>query len=154
MHPFFEAYLDRLQELHADMLRALDGLPVAALDWVPGPDMNSIAILVVHTAGAERYWVGDVVARDSSGRDRSAEFQTQGLDTATLKKRLDDALAHTRGVLEGLTLQDLPVVRISPRDGREYTVAWALVHALEHTAMHVGHIQIMRQLWEQRGGKV
>jgi hypothetical protein len=114
--------------------------------------MNSIAVLVVHTVGAERYWVGDVVARDPSGRERAAEFRAQGLDTATLKKRLSDALAHTRGVLEGLTLQDLQVIRISPRDGREYTVAWALVHALEHTALHVGHIQIMRQLWEQRGG--
>ena len=29
-------------------------------------------------------------------------------------------------------------------------VAWALLHALEHTAIHLGHMQIMRQLWEQR----
>ena len=154
MQPFLEAYLDRLQGLHVDMLRALGGLPAVALDWVPGPDMNSIAVLIVHTVGAERYWVGDVVARDPSGRDRAAEFRAQGLDTTTLEQRLGDALAHTQGVLEGLTLQDLETVRVSPRDGREYTVAWALAHALEHTAMHVGHIQIMRQLWEQRGGKV
>jgi uncharacterized damage-inducible protein DinB len=153
MQPFLEAYLDRLQGLHADMLGALGGLPAVALDWVPGPGMNSITVLVVHTVGAERYWVGDVVGCDPSGRDRAAEFRAQGLDAATLKQRLDDTLAHTRGVLEGLTLQDLQAIRVSPRDGREYTVAWALAHALEHTAIHVGHIQIMRQLWEQRGGK-
>jgi uncharacterized damage-inducible protein DinB len=152
MHPFFEAYLDRLQGLHDNILQAIEGLPPAALDWIPGPDMNSIAVLVVHTVGAERYWVGDVVARDPSGRDRTAEFRAQGLDAATLKKCLNETLAHTRGVLEGLTLRDLEAIRISPRDGREYTVAWALAHALEHTAMHVGHIQITRQLWEQRSG--
>jgi hypothetical protein len=28
-------------------------------------------------------------------------------------------------------------------------VAWALFHALEHTALHCGQIQIQRQLWEQ-----
>lgn len=78
MHPFFEAYLDRLQELHAGILRAIDGLPAAALDWVPGPGMNPIAVLVVHAAGAERYWIGDVVARDPSDRDRAAEFWVQG----------------------------------------------------------------------------
>jgi uncharacterized damage-inducible protein DinB len=154
MHPFFEAYLERLHGLHDSILQAVEGLSPAALDWVPGSDMNSIAVLVMHTAGAERYWVGDVVARDPSGRDRGAEFRMQGLDAATLKERLNDALAHTRGVLEGLALQDLTVVCISPRDGREYTVAWALAHALEHTAMHVGHIQITRQLLEQRGGPV
>ena len=153
MHPFFDAYLDRLQGLHDDILQAIEGLPPAALDWVPGPSMNSVAVLVVHTAGAERYWVGDVVARDSSDRDRSAEFRVQGLDAAMLGKRLDDTLAHTRGVLKGLALQDLEIIRISPRDGREYTVAWALAHALEHTAMHVGHIQIMRQLWDQGHGE-
>lgn len=153
MHLFCEAYLDRLQRLHDDILQAIEGLPPAALDWIPGPDMNSIAVLVVHTVGAERYWVGDVVARDPSGRDREAEFRVLGLDTATLKQRLDDTLAHTRGVLEGLTPQDLPVVCISPRDGREYTVAWALSHALEHTAMHAGHIQITRQLWDQGRGE-
>jgi ankyrin repeat protein len=30
-------------------------------------------------------------------------------------------------------------------------VAWCLAHALEHTALHLGHMQITRQLWEQRG---
>jgi hypothetical protein len=52
--------------------------------------------------------------------------------------------------LEKLTLKDLETLSISPRDGRKLTVAWALAHALEHTALHAGHMQIMRQLWEQR----
>ena len=150
MQAFFAEYLDRLEALHSHIERAIEGLSQAALDWVPGPDMNSLCVLVIHVAGAERYWVGDVVARDPSGRDRDAEFRASGLDAATLRKRLRDALAYSRGVSESLTLQDLETLRISPRDGKEFTVAWALAHALEHTAMHVGHIQIMRQLWERR----
>jgi hypothetical protein len=32
-------------------------------------------------------------------------------------------------------------------------VAWALLHALEHTTLHLGQIQLTRQLWEQvKGG--
>jgi len=147
----FEEYLERLEALHAAAGRSIEGLPQAALDWAPGPDMNSLCVLVVHLACAERYWIGDVVGRDPSGRDRDAEFRAQGLDAAALKERLADALAHARGVLEALTLADLAALRVSPRDGRTYTVAWALAHALTHTALHVGHMEVTRQLWEQRG---
>ena len=146
-----EDYLERLQALHADIERTIEGLPPPALDWVPGPDMNSLGILAVHVAGAERYWIGDVVGRDPSGRDRAAEFRMRGLDAATLKVRLTETLAHSQTVLEGLTLPDLEAMQVSPRDGRESTVAWCLAHALEHTALHLGQMQITRQLWEQQG---
>ena len=112
--------------------------------------MNSLCVVVVHATGAERYWIGDVAGRDPSGRDRAAEFRAHGLDAAALKRRLDETLAHSRGVLEGLTSQDLEDLRVSPRDGRKFTVAWSLAHALEHTAIHLGHMQIVRQLWDQR----
>ena len=148
MQRFFEDYLKRLEELHGDMESAIEGLPEDALDWVPGRDMNPISVLVVHVAGAERYWVGDVVARDPSGRDRAAEFHVRGLSAAALKKRLADVLAYACGVLEDLTLEDLEAVRISPRNERELAVGWSLAHALAHTAIHVGHVQITRQLWD------
>jgi len=150
MQPFLGDYLERLQDLHGAIERAIEGLPQTALDWVPGLEMNSLGVLVVHVVGAERYWIGDVVARDPSGRDREAEFRARGLDAATLKDRLANSLAYCRGALEGLTLQDLETPRTSPRDGRTFTVAWSLAHAPEHTALHLGHIQITRQLWEQR----
>ena len=150
MQPFFVTYFNRLEQLHHDITQAIDDLSPEALDWVPGPDINSLCVLVTHVAGAERYWIGDVVAKDPSHRDRAAEFRTRGVDAATLKKHLANTLAHSRSVLEKLTLDDLTTPCISPRDGREFTVAWALAHALEHTAIHLGHIQIVRQWWEQQ----
>jgi hypothetical protein len=30
----------------------------------------------------------------------------------------------------------------------EWTVARCVAHALEHTAVHVGHLQLQRQIWE------
>jgi uncharacterized damage-inducible protein DinB len=143
-------YLDRLNGLHAEIAHAIEGLPQAALDWVPGAEMNSLGVLVVHLTGAERYWIGDVAVGDPSGRDRNAEFRTSGMDGAVLKQRLDDSLAYIRSVLDRLTSTELEAMRTSPRDGREFTVAWCLAHALEHTALHLGHIQIIRQLWDQQ----
>ena len=149
MLSILQDYLERLESLHDGIERTIEGLSTEALDWVPGPDMNSLAVLAVHVAGAERYWIGDVAGRDPSDRHRSAEFRARGLDAAALKAYLAESLAHSRGVLEGLALPDLEASRVSPRDGREFTVAWCLAHALEHAALHLGHTQITRQLWEQ-----
>ncbi len=47
MQTFFNEYLNILQKCHNDILEALEGLPPAALDWTPGPDTNSISVLVI-----------------------------------------------------------------------------------------------------------
>jgi uncharacterized damage-inducible protein DinB len=149
MQTFFTDYLNLVQESHHEILEALEGLPPAALDWTPGPDMNSINVLVFHLTGAERYWIGDVAAQDPRERDRDAEFRVRDVGIDVLQKRLADNLEYARNALEKFTVHDLKAARVSPRDGRTYTVAWALLHALEHTTLHLGQIQLTRQLWEQ-----
>ncbi len=150
MQTYFQEYLKILQTCHTDILKAVDGLPSAALDWVPGQEMNSINVLVFHLTGAEQYWISDVAAQRPSQRDRDAEFKIHSVDVGVLKKRLEDNITLAASVLETLNLTDLESPRISPRDGREVTVAWALLHALEHSMLHLGQIQLTRQLWEQK----
>ena len=150
MQKLFVDYLDFLQRRHDDIKRTIEGLPQAALDWVPGSDMNSFCVIAVHLAGSERFWIGDVVAREPSDRDRESEFRAQEVDFAELAERLDDSLAYVRQVLEGLKLEDLGTTCVSPQDGREFTTGWVLLHVLEHAAVHLGHVQLTRQLWEQR----
>jgi uncharacterized damage-inducible protein DinB len=154
MQTFFTEYINLLQERHSDILEALEGLPSAALDWTPGPDMNSISVLVFHLTGAERYWIGDVAAQDPSERDRDAEFRVHDVEMDVLKKRLADNLEYARNTLSKFTLQDLETTRISARDGHPFTVAWVLMHALEHATLHLGQIQITRQLREGSKGSV
>lgn len=149
MLPFFADCLDRLTTMHGEMEKAIAGLPPEALDWSPGPEMNSMAVLAAHTAGAERYWIGDIIGQDPSGRVREQEFETQGLTEAVLREKLQTALAHSQGVLAALALDDLARPRYSSRHDKNFTAGWTLIHALEHTAVHTGHIQLMRQLWEQ-----
>ena len=150
MRKFYEVMLEQFRELHAEVVKALDVLPPEAMDWSPGPEMNSLGVLVVHLCGSERYWVGDVVRGDPSFRNREAEFQTKGIDAAALKQRLADLDAYEANALETLKVRDLDTFKVSPRDGRSVTVAWALLHALDHTAVHIGHIEILTQQWKQR----
>jgi uncharacterized damage-inducible protein DinB len=148
MQTFFREYINNLQESHSEILEALEGLPPAAFDWIPGQDMNSISVMVVHLTGAERYWIGDVAAQDPSNRDRDAEFRVHDLSMDVLKRKLADNLEYARKALNNFTLEDLQTKR-SAKNGETVSVAWALLHALEHTTLHLGQIQLTRQLWEQ-----
>lgn len=150
MQIYFEDYLNLLRSCHNDIHKALDGLPPEALDWVPGDDMNSISVLVVHLTGAERFWISDVAAQEPSDRNRDAEFKVKGLGMDALKKRLDEALSYASATLEKFSLQDLETPRRSPQTDRDFTVGWSLLHALEHAREHAGQIQLTRQLWEQK----
>lgn len=150
MRKYYEALLEHYRDLHAEVVKAIDALPPEALDWVPGPEMNSISVLTMHFSGSERYWVGDVVRGDPSFRNRDAEFQTKGMDAAALKQRLADLDAYETAVFETLKVRDLEAFKVSPRDGRSVTVGWALLHALQHSAVHLGHIEILLQQWKQK----
>jgi uncharacterized damage-inducible protein DinB len=144
---FYHDLYDRFNEVHADITKAIETLPVEALGWIPGPEMNSISVLVVHLAGAERYWVG-VALNEPPARDRDAEFKTKGLSVDELTAEIWSEDEYARESLAHLSLADLEAVRLSPRNGKKFTVGWCLAHALEHTALHSGHIQLTRQLWE------
>lgn len=148
METFFTDFINLLEQRHHEILDALEGLPADALDWSPGTDMNSISVLVTHLTGAERYWIGDVAAQDPKERDREAEFQVHDVAMDVLKTRLNNNLEYARQSLGKFTLQDLQSSRVA-RKGQTFTVAWALLHALEHTTLHLGQIQLTRQLWEQ-----
>src|SRR5512147_2435845 len=111
MQSFFEDFVTLLEKRHHNILEAIDGLPAQALDWVPGADMNSINVLVTHLTGAERYWIGDVAAQESSHRDRDAEFRVHDLGMDVLKKKLADNLDYARKAFASFTLDDLQAWR-------------------------------------------
>ena len=150
MLQLFKDYSDCLETLYNEFKKTIDGLPKEALDWVPGTEMNSLCVIVVHVTGSTRFWMGDIVANEDSNRDRDAEFRTQGVDMAELKDRLESGMAYMKRVFEGLTLEDLETICVLPQDGRKITKGWAICHVLEHVANHLGHAQVTRQMWEQR----
>jgi hypothetical protein len=143
-------YLERLQDLHHDFIATFEDLPAEALDWVPGADMNSFCVLVVHTTGSTRWWLG-IALGDPPDRNRDLEFQAKGLSAAELKARFATLEDYTRGALERFSLADLAESHPVPnRGGDHVSSAWALLHALKHSGLHLGHAQITRQLWERR----
>ena len=148
MDTFFVDYLERMKALFREFEVAIADVPPEGLNWQPGPDMNSIAVLIIHTAGSTRFWIGDIALAESSNRDRSSEFAAHQLDATALQARLAEVERYIETALPRLT--DLAEARpVRQFDQEDTTVGWALLHALEHTAQHVGHVQMTRQLWEQ-----
>lgn len=150
MIPFFEALMDRFHGLHNEIDQALNAVPTEALDWKPGAEMNSISVIITHLTGAERFLIGDIIMGETSNRNREAEFKVEGMGKGDLIHHLAETEAYIQAAFEKLSLADLEMKRIHPRHGNEVTVAWALLHALEHAGTHVGQIQITIQMWQQR----
>ena len=147
----FSDYYDRLEDLHATIKDLIKDLSVEALNWQPGPEMNSLAVLVTHLSGSEVFWIGEMAGGVQSDRVRSEEFEVRDLTAEHLISKLEEALAVSQRVLDTLALDDLEVMRTSAVfHDRSFSVAWSLAHALDHTAVHVGHIEITRQLWDMR----
>lgn len=148
---FFVDYLERLDNLYNGFRKEMDGLPAEALDWVPGPEMNSIAVLVAHTTGSLRYWIGEAALGEPVNRDREREFQTKGVSAAELLQRLDVFLAYVRIALPKMDWKELAEESSAQQNGKPVTRGWALLHALEHGYLHLGHVQLTAQLWRGRG---
>lgn len=147
-------YLQRIEDLRRQVSDLIADLPAEALNWCPVEDThdhaaNSLAVLAAHIAGSEHFWIAEVVGGYPATRDRDAEFATQTTDPAELRRLLEEAGAETRAVLTTLSLADLDGTR--EVDGRSVPVRWGILHIIDHTALHLGHMQITYQLW--MGGK-
>lgn len=147
---FFADYLERLEDLQRRLHQAVRELPAAAMDWSPGPEMNpkmnSVAVLLAHITGVLHEGI-DLALDNPPSRVRAQEFQMHGVPGAEMLGRLDAVIDYARSALPRLGLADLAQAR-QDEDG-PITCGWALLHALEHAYLHLGHLQITGQLWRQ-----
>jgi uncharacterized damage-inducible protein DinB len=150
MEPIITAIIAELTKQHDNLKKTFAGAPQAALDWRPGPETNSLAVLAIHVAGAEKYWIGDLTTGRPSTRDRDAEFQVQGLTHDALAEALDAALADSIAVLTPLRAEELNAIRHVARYNRDQSIATSLLHAATHAALHVGHAELTRQMYDQQ----
>lgn len=161
MIPIAASIETTLNILVGQALDQLEGVPDDDLDtWKPQQnleDINTFYALATHLVGAGEYWVIQAVTGRPVDRDRPAEFQAHG-DLASLKERCSRWLAAAHEVLANLTEDDLARRFVRDHDPKagskaiDWSVADCLIHAVEHTAVHVGHLQIQRQLWNAERG--
>jgi uncharacterized damage-inducible protein DinB len=150
MLPELEDYRERIEDLRGQVQSLIAGLPAEALNWRPieGEEehaTNSMAVLTAHMAGAEQFWIGEVVGGRPPTRNRDAEFVAQAADASELVRLLEEVGAVTRTVFSALTEKDLEGAREAR--GRTVPVRWCILHVVDHTSLHLGHMQLTYQLW-------
>jgi len=165
-------YLQRIEDLRGQVRDLIADLPAEALNWRPlppsvppasggeeGGGTNSLAVLATHIAGAEHFWIAEVVGGGPPTRDRDAEFATQASDASQLVRLLEDTGTETREVFATLTEADPSSPSGQSLDGtrqargRTIPVRWCILHVIDHTALHLGHVQLTYQLWNKGQGK-
>lgn len=142
----------KIEKLAREALEQMDGLPEGALNkQLPLPETNSLYALATHLVGAGELWTVTVVGGRDIPRDREAEFSATGT-LAALRERYERWLVMLHEDLYGLRDAEMErvVTLVGPvrawMVGDQLTVRESLLHALEHTALHLGHIQLTRQL--------
>ena len=145
-----EGIAAHLEETWSSLLAAVEGADDALFQWSPGSGFNSIAILLRHLAGSERWWIGEAIGGIPSHRVRQSEFAHDRPAREDVLRAVEEARVLTRRVLTPLTVQDLqaqtpPAVTVGTPPRRP-TKLWALLHYLEHLGYHRGQALLLLKL--------
>lgn len=148
------SYRERIDDLRRLVRELIHDLPTEALNWRPIKGVenhatNSLAVLATHIAGAEHFWITEVVGGAPPSRDRDAEFLARAVDSADIESLLESTGEQSVEVLAQLSPEDLEGTRQAR--GRTVPVRWCILHVIDHHALHLGQMQLTYQLWA--GGK-
>ncbi len=114
---------------------------------VPSP-LTSVAGVVSHLITVERWWLEHVVGQRDvefpwSDEHPDADWeQGDALPLAELLDAYDEACATARSIVADL---DLDYVA-APDSSQPISVRAAMLHMIEETARHLGHLDILREL--------
>ena len=118
----------------------------SALNFVPAPELNSIAMIVRHLHGNLLSRCTDFLTTDGekSWRDRTAEFS----ETTYTRVEVEQFWAEGWEILEQslASLSDEDLSTIVTIKGKTMTAEAALYRTLAHIAYHVGQIVLLARL--------
>jgi uncharacterized damage-inducible protein DinB len=126
-----------------DLLRAVDLLIDAQLDFTPRPELRTVRQVLVHIAEAEQGWFRYVVEQKTKSWDeagiRTASYPT----VASLKRLLANVHESTDTFLATLPVEELNRLCEDPWGGPPDSVRWIIWHVLEHEIHHRGELFLM-----------
>jgi uncharacterized damage-inducible protein DinB len=138
-------YLDHYRQTLLDICK---GLSEEQLRKPMVPSGTSLLGIVKHLAYVERGWFQEGVANEPfeypfDDDDPEGDFRIEADETSEeIFELYRQACARSRQALADADLDD-PVVE--PDRSADYNVRWVVVHMLEETARHAGHMDILRE---------
>ena len=120
---------------------------------------TSLLGIVQHMAWVEQWWFLEFIGGETpdypwSEEDPDADFRIEsGQTISSVSQRYADAVARADTVIAGAP--NLDVTGTLPNDDSDRTersLRWVLVHMIEETARHAGHMDIIRELIDDATG--
>ncbi len=145
------AFLDWYRDT---LLRKVSGLSREQLTRRLVPSPTTLLGLVKHLAYVERTWFGRVFAGQDlpdpwTKEDPDVDFRIEPGETAEgVIAFYREECDRSRRIVQGASLDD--VARLP---GRDQTLRWILIHMIEETARHAGHVDILRELTDGAVGQ-
>lgn len=140
-----------LTHLREGVIYKLEDLDDEQLRWKPAPTANSLGVIGVHLGYAERLWFRAISAGEAMDIGwRSHMFDLpDGWSAADVIAFYRVECAAVDRVLDAEPSFDAP----SRGPMRPTTLRWVMVHMIEETARHAGHMDITRELVDGRIGR-
>ncbi len=159
MHPENAALLQFLDAQRGRVFAILDGLPADALRHAALPSGWTCLELVHHLAQEERLWFRGIVAGEpvklpDSLDDDAAEWQVGPNESPeSVFDLYRDEIKRANVITETTPLDD-PPRRLFERwpEWKIPEVRWVVLHMIEETARHLGHLDAARELLDGRTG--
>ena len=152
-----------LQQSRDGLVAALDGLSEYDIRRPMTPTATNLLGLVKHLVGIELGYLGDCVGRPSPVRlpwyedesvwDSGDMWATADESPAEVVSLYRRAWQHSDESIEQLGLNAPASVSWWPEARRETTFGSLLVRAVDETARHAGHADIVREMIDGRGGR-
>ncbi|MGC2486877.1 MAG: DinB family protein [Acidimicrobiales bacterium] len=148
-----KAALQHFLEVQRSSVRSIvQGLSEEAWHTSVVPSGWTPAGFVEHLAGAEQHWFQEVIAgiafvppddEDFVPYDPYAAF-TSDLSSAEVLQVYREECENSDAVIAGVTMSSRPLGRHG--DDEVPSVRWVMLHMIEETATHSGHLEIAREL--------
>lgn len=118
---------------------------------IPTSPLMTAAGIVSHLRWAEELWFREVLLGEpGTGRGfgadgvADAEFRVEGVSLATLLEEYAVACAASDAAIAARSLDDRGSTAL--HSVGDATVRWMVLHMLEETARHAGHLDLIREL--------
>lgn len=148
-----EAYRRRIRSLLARACGCLEGLSEAQLNWRSSMQgANSAYVIAAHAIGCARAFVLGIACGQDVERDRAAEFRASGPDATDLTAQVRRLSDDMDAALAALAPSALDRRLLPPRslfgegELKETSVREVFLDVVEHTSLHLGQLQITRDL--------
>lgn len=136
-----------LQQNRSIILWKLDGVSrEQGVEKTLGSETTLLGI-VKHLAWVERYWFLDFIGGQSpeypwSDEDPDADFRIETNETVeSVKQDYVSAVDEANAVIDTATSLDVT----GGSEKKERSLRWVLIHMIEETARHAGHLDIVRE---------